>query len=272
MVRGHLTIRPARTEDLRNVDALIELGFESGGPSLATAGAPPAGELRYVAAYDGDVVGYGAARSYGVAAYVGPLVVDASARRRGIASDLLRTLATSLDEMGARSLLLDATERNAPLYERFGFTKIDATDVYERRVDAAITPSAKAVDDRSFASALDIDRRITGCDRAATLRHFADHASAWLALAACGYLLARGRVLGPWLAEDPTTAAVLLGSALDARPASNVAYVPRSNVAARAILRDRGFALDRSLCHLGYGTASPMRRERIYGQASLGHG
>jgi len=266
-------VRELREDDVSFVDALVALAFgRPGRPQLGPSELPP-GEICYVAEINGTRVGFGAARSYGQAAYIGPMAVDPSVRRQGIATTLLRALIAFLQCTGCGTFLLDATESGAPLYERFGFSDVDRTDVYERDAKAGISADSPGrLDERDFLKAAAIDRRITGCDRSDALRRFAQDSNVSLAVHKHGYALTHGRVVGPWLAYSESVARVVFNRALTARPQVSVVFVPRSNQEAVALVTDAGFILKRSLRHLCYGGPSPMMRTSIFGQGSLGHG
>ena len=85
-------------------------------------------------------------------------------------------------------------------------------------------------------------------------------------------MIAHRRVLGPWIAEDRDTARSLFEAVLGECPYLEAAFVPASNGGAVPIVESGGFRFIRSLRHMVYGEASPMRREFIFGQGSLGHG
>ncbi len=266
-------VRELRQSDVSFVDGLVALAFgRPGRPQLGPNAMPP-GEICYVAEIDGTRVGFGAARGYGEVAYIGPMAVDPSVRRQGIATSLLRALIAFFQGSGCGTFLLDATESGAPLYERFGFADVDRTDVYERDAKAGISAeSAVGLNERDFLQAAAIDRRITGCDRRVTLRRFAQDSNASLAVHKHGFAITHGRVVGPWLADSGSVARILFHAALQVRPEANIVFVPRSNQEAISLVTDAGFVLKRSLRHLCGGGPSPMRRMSIFGQGSLAHG
>lgn len=266
------TIRQLREDDIPGVDALIATVFERPGRPQPSTDASPRGEIRYVAERDAKIVGFGAARSYGSVAYIGPMAVHPSLRRQGIASNLLRNLIGSLERSNCSTLLLDATESGAQLYERYGFVGLDHSDVYERVTDGLCGADSMGIDANELMRAAAIDRRIAGCDRRAALEGFALESGAWLALQNGGFALTHSRVLGPWLADSGSEAHELFQAAMAACPEVDRIFVPRSNREARQIVVTAGFRSSRSLLHMGRGKPSPMKRARIFGQGSLAHG
>jgi predicted N-acetyltransferase YhbS len=264
-------VRRLRAEDIERVDAMIAAAFGRPGRPQPPPDAVPAGEIRYVVERDGAIAGFGGGRSYGAVGYVGPMAVDAAWRRRGVGLALLEALVLNLERLGCRSILLDATELGAPLYERFGFVDADRTDVYERD-GGPFGPGSPSVDKADLERANLIDVRVAGCDRSAALDAFAREPSARLVVCEAGYVLAHRRVLGPWLATDRATARLLFETIVRECPHLEAVFVPASNHGAAPIVAAHGFRLVRSLRHMRYGAPSPMRRDCIFGQGSLGHG
>jgi predicted N-acetyltransferase YhbS len=259
-------VRRLRAEDVGRVDAMIAAAFGRPGRPQPPPDAVPAAEIRYVVEYGGTIAGFGGGRSYGAVGYVGPMAVDAAWRRQGIGRALLEAIVLNLERLGCRSILL-----GAPLYERFGFVDADRTEIYER--DAGpFRAGSPSVDPTDLERASLIDVRIAGCDRTSALDAFAREPAARLVVCEAGYVLAHRRVLGPWLAEDRATARLLFETILQECPHLEAVFVPASNRGAAPIVTAHGFRLVRSLRHMVYGAPSPMRRESIFGQGSLGHG
>ncbi|HET9085167.1 MAG TPA: GNAT family N-acetyltransferase [Candidatus Limnocylindrales bacterium] len=74
-----------------------------------------------VADIDGEVVGTGVATVNGPVAWVGTIWVARDHRRRGLGRALTDAVVDIATANGARTLLLVATDRGRPLYERSGF-------------------------------------------------------------------------------------------------------------------------------------------------------
>ncbi|MDQ2818250.1 MAG: hypothetical protein M3T49_08610, partial [Candidatus Eremiobacteraeota bacterium] len=193
-------------------------------------------------------------------------------------------LVDKLKQCGTRTMLLDATEAGAKLYRRFGFVETDRVGVYRGRAtqSALSWPRfAGTVQSSELGLALaevaGLDRRVFGCDRRRLLERFVQEVDCPVAIARdrseeiCGYALLRKATLGPWVATSPAAAGALLG-ALEVCAAPTSAFVPQSNAAATALADSLGLLLDRSLAHMVWGAASPIRRDWLYGQASLGTG
>ena len=75
----------------------------------------------FVADVEGEVVGTGVATVNGPVAWVGTIWVSRDHRRRGLGSALTDAVVDVATAQGAKTLLLVATDRGRPLYERSGF-------------------------------------------------------------------------------------------------------------------------------------------------------
>ena len=143
---GTVTIRPATSRD---TDTLVRqrrgmfLDMGESDPEVLDcmeaafrpylAASLPSGEFEAWVAEDGSraVGGIGLVRfcmppscmnRSGTVAYAMSLFVEPDARRRGIASALVRTVIDRVREAGVEVLALHATEAGRAVYERFGFT------------------------------------------------------------------------------------------------------------------------------------------------------
>jgi GNAT superfamily N-acetyltransferase len=125
-----------------------------------------------VAEIDGDVVGTAVATVNGPVAWVGTIWVRRTHRRRGLGTALTDAVIDAATEAGARTLVLVATDRGRPLYEKMGFE----VQTWYRTLEA---PGTAGSDDgagpvRSFEPAdlpamIALDRIATGEDRATVL-------------------------------------------------------------------------------------------------------
>ncbi len=220
---------------------------------------------------DGVAAGFVMASNYGGVAYVASMGVDPAHRRAGIARAMMERLVENLEREGVAAMLLDATDDGAPLYESFGFADTDRTCVFERLAGSETGGGASPIDPDELARALELDRAACGCDRSNVLRGFARERLAFLAVRGDGYIIAREGSLGPFVSFGVQSARSLLEEALTARPSARRLFIPESNAAAVNLAQGHGFSHTRALRHMVRGR-SPFARERIFGQASLGHG
>ncbi len=115
-------IRPARAEDADALTSLERDGFGSDAWSLAQVQSELAGATRrvLVAESSDGVIGYGAIAIAGDVADLTRIVVAASHRRSGIASELLATLHEAARGAGARRILLEVAETNVDALAFYG--------------------------------------------------------------------------------------------------------------------------------------------------------
>src|SRR6202162_3012863 len=264
-------IRALCEADIPQVERILAIAFAR--PMGALAMRIRLAPLDWLAAeVDAVPAGVVSARRYGEVAYIGSMAVDPERQRRGIGFALMQAMVARLEEAGISTLLLDATDAGAPLYEKFGFRTYDWTHYYERapepRNGPAISPD---VSNDALNEAIALDRRFYGCDRSEMLALLAREPGAMLTVAADGYLMARETAIGPFVAESDETARELFEAARARRSDLIRGWAPGLNPAARRLFEDAGFPLVRSVRHMGRG-ASPLRRDRIFSQASHGHG
>jgi GNAT superfamily N-acetyltransferase len=75
----------------------------------------------FVAAADGEIVGSGVATVNGPIAWIGTIWVAPGHRRHGLGTALTDAVVDAAAMAGSRTLVLVATDRGRPLYERLGF-------------------------------------------------------------------------------------------------------------------------------------------------------
>ena len=117
-----------------------------------------------------------------------------------------------------------------------------------------------------------MDRALFTADREAMLRRLLEHEGAALYANSTAYLVAQTRVLGPFAAFDPASAARLLDRALDDGAVASRALAPVENPEAVGLLAKRGFQVQREVKHLRRGKPIAMRRDLMYGLASFALG
>jgi predicted N-acetyltransferase YhbS len=264
-------IRELCEADIPAVERILEIAFgRPMGPLAMRIRLAPVDWL--AAEVDGAPAGVVSARRYGGLAYIGMMAVDPERQRRGIGRALMQAIVARLQRAGISTFLLDATDQGAPLYEKFGFRTYDWTHYYERpaelRSGLRIPP---AVSTHDLREAIALDREFYGCDRSEMLALLAREPGAMLTVAVDGYLMARETSIGPFVAESDETARDLFEAALARRRDLIRGWAPGLNPAARRLFEDAGFPLVRSVRHMARGV-SPFRRERIFSQASHGHG
>ena len=268
-----IEVRPARSGEpvSRTLD---EAGF---GPHVARLlGYPrdsPHGEI-LVAANGRRLVGGACTASFGETGWIGALGVLPRARRRGVGELLTRASVEWLEQRGARTTLLYATDMGRPVYERCGFVAEaparawrgtpppppDRTDGTVRR----LRPSDRA-------AMLAVDRAASGENRAAVL----DQLPALLGMALeregelAGYTLQTPWGAGPAVVAVDEDAGVTLLRALLAEPQPVTVTVPDDNPVAAQILRSWGFQPVNTALRMRHGPVVRHDPSRMFGLFNL---
>jgi GNAT superfamily N-acetyltransferase len=194
----------------------------------------------------GKLVAHGALGDYGVAATLAKMVVAPDQQRRGLGAKLLDALLAHADERSI-PVGLCATDQGRRLYETRGFVESGRIVIFT----GAPVPEAELglgdVAPLDVATALELDRRFSGCDRSRML-------AARLADARAGFVLrAPGEVgfgmvtqqepfcvVGPIWAETEQGARMLARALLGAARGPFLINVPAQHVGFRSWLSELG--------------------------------
>lgn len=175
----------------------------------------------YVVERDGDVIGTAMAWLYGDnAATLGMVIVSPKAQGMGLGRRLMEAV---LNDLGDRTVLLNATDEGAPLYRKLGFEPIGP--VFQHQGAAFAVPMAELIPDervrplgvKDMPTLHGLARRATGMDRDALLDALVPGAQG-VVLTRCnepvGFALfrrfGRGYVVGPTVAPDTGGAKALI--------------------------------------------------------------
>lgn len=203
-------------------------------------------------------------------AWISMVLVTATERRQGLARWLLRRC---VEDLSARQLVpvLDATPAGRAVYVGLGFrdhwtlqrlTSRSPRMPPRKRMSAAILRPIKAAD---WPRLMTYDAAVFGADRGVLLRRLASRLPGAALIAehngtVAGYLLGRdGRVmnqLGPLAAESDGIAVDLLDQAIRASSAPLAVDVPDRHAGVRDWLTSIGFAAERPLTRMAYGTSA----------------
>ncbi|MGH2387702.1 MAG: GNAT family N-acetyltransferase [Chloroflexota bacterium] len=234
-----------------------------------------------VAEWNGSLAGMVGDVDYGSRAWVGLMAVDPPLQGRGIARALMEALLHQLDQARCPTVVLDASEAGAPLYEKLGFVDIDLVDAYRSAVrpssPSSLPPAVAPLRDTDLAETAALDAAAFGHDRSAVIASFLadDRERAFVHRepegAIDGYLIAQPLRIGPWAASSPAAAGALLSAALTLPYLDEPSVlIPRANTEGIALLEEQEFTRQRCLRHMRRG--APLigdRRDLRYGQASF---
>jgi predicted N-acetyltransferase YhbS len=303
-----ITIRPLVEADLPAVDRILQAAFERAQSFEAmlrlNGAAQPGNQL--VAVENGTVVGTVGAVDFGQLAYVALMGVDPACHGRGIARRLMESVLARLDAAGCPTVLLDATDAGAALYEKLGFVDDSHAFEYEQPATpprafestAFISPTSSgpgqgsqlawarqghlAMRPMTGADLGDVaafDAPLFGSNRGRLLQILLDQTPNRAIVArdtaghVVGYAFSRG-VIGPWVARDAETAEMLFCAATGMALSDPVrVLVPRSNGHARELLDRLGLKQIRQLRHMRRGGSGPPGKAYcLFGQVSFGLG
>ncbi|HET6246599.1 MAG TPA: GNAT family N-acetyltransferase [Tepidisphaeraceae bacterium] len=230
---------------------------------------------------DGKLVATTTLATYGAhVGWVGLVLVDEAHRRRGYAGQILDAMLEAAEEMGVKTLGLDATELGRPLYLARGFRDVATIDRWVRppqNSGSAIIASSGAPlsedarkDSSVWKDILALDLGATRVDRGTLLNHFRTEPAIicrTVEESSAGSLLAwamlrpgrLGRHIAPVVADSESAAQAVVDSLLveaDARERSPVFIdVPAGQLS--GWLKSRGFAVARSVVRMQAGIHGP---------------
>jgi GNAT superfamily N-acetyltransferase len=228
----------------------------------------------FVAEWGGAPVGTTTTCVFGDVAWVALVLVDESARGRGVGRALLGRALEFLDQSPVRSIRLDATPLGRPLYERLGFVEQFRLTRYEGVLPQApgVAGAPEALPEEWDALAA-LDEAVTGTDRHRLLFHlFRGQPGAVRCVrregGAAGFLTFRpGRQafqLGPCIAT-PEAGPLLFADAWQRCAGQRVFLdVPVANEAATRLAEAAGLSVQRHLTRMCRGAPLGERLEWLW--------
>ena len=217
----------------------------------------------------GEARGYITSIRYGKSGWIGNLLVHPGARRHGIGRGLMELSVSALLKSGAETLWLTASEEGAGIYQKLGFVPIDSINRWTGK--AALNWEFKP-DPLDIESVRAVDRVGWG-DRRETLLHQTCgrgrlHTSSGGFI--CCQELGNGMQIGPWGCLIGAQAGQLLDRVLTAGDTDVFLDVPAGNLAAAALLSQRGYAIKSSTLLMYLGDQPLYHPGSIYALASMG--
>ncbi|HVO79586.1 MAG TPA: GNAT family N-acetyltransferase [Terriglobales bacterium] len=216
----------------------------------------------FAAEQEGRLVGTSATIIYeGRFAWIGMVIVHPDYRGQGIGRNLLKRAVQYLDKQCVPCMKLDATPQGRPLYERFGF--VSEYEIERWMLKRAGHTRAKVADGtaQDIEDVIQLDRKIFGADRGALLRSLAlgepeftlvVRQGAEIAGYAFGRHGALADHLGPWMARNQDTAAMLVDEFLR-RSGREMVFADCLHPWAVALLKAHGFEFSRPLTRMFRG-------------------
>lgn len=226
-------------------------------------------------------VGMGGVLFYGSFARIGLMAVLPETQHQGIGAAIMQHLLAWIADRGATTVFLDATPAGVPLYAKLGFMADDSVCAYIQRRSSTLVDSpaiaTKRLDPEELAEVVTYDEGRFGARRTGVLTSYYEEFPHRMFVvrdsqgSITGYLIAQARRLGPWLADTPEIAGILLQQALRLSfSQSPMALVPEYNQAAQMLLKGAGFQPEGrwQSMRLG-GIPSLHRRQWLYGYANF---
>jgi ribosomal protein S18 acetylase RimI-like enzyme len=223
----------------------------------------------------GETAGYVTSLRHGQSGWIGNLIVGTGYRGRGIGRALFTKALEALREDGAETVWLTASKSGMPLYQHYGFTRIDTINRWSGSGRQRLAGQAPEVPSVAVTPVLnDIDRRAWGDLRAALIAATAGRGkllqqeSGFVVVQPCG----NARQLGPFSAPCYSTADSLLTSALNAIPCETKVYLdaPAANRTASLLFNRNRLRMCGSNELLYAGVTPAYRPELLYGLATMG--
>lgn len=221
---------------------------------------------------DGSLLGTTTTTTYDrELAWIGMVLVSPENRRRGIATQLIKTALEYLSGK-VRTVKLDATPEGQTVYEGLGFEVESLIERYVgvaslHEVDSSNVVSDTKLDFETSREMVELDRFVFGADRSRLIKILIDNACAAPVLQRAadgrlsGYGLARrgtsADYVGPVIVTETETAAPLLDRLLGQLPDQQI-YVDLNSSfkTGERLLTDRGFTKQRNLIRMSRGTKS----------------
>ena len=223
----------------------------------------------------GETAGFVTSLCHERSGWIGNLIVTPAYRGKGIGAALFRKALETLLDSGVETIWLTASKSGLPLYQKFGFTRIDTIIRWsgsgrQRRTGH----EAKAACGNGDSFLNDIDSRGWGDRRAALLAvtgargRLLQQESGFVVVQPCGY----ARQLGPFSAPDYGTADTLLKAALNSIPFETKVCLdaPASNRTALLLFNRSRMRISGSNELMYAGVQPAYLPEYIYGLATMG--
>ncbi len=224
----------------------------------------------WLAEWNGVPAGTVVVCGFGDVAWIAMMLVAAPLRGRGIGRALMNHALGCADQLGARSVRLDATPLGQPLYESLGFRG----DFSLTRYGGIPHPTPHlpvSVTQVTAASAAELDQRACGTNRRKLLAAlFAEH-SGWGVLregSLAGFCTMRpGRtayLVGPCVASAEVGTELLTEVMERLAGESVLMDVPDQHKAARQVVEAMGLTPQRSLLRMTRGAPLPQSVELLW--------
>jgi predicted N-acetyltransferase YhbS len=268
-------VRPATADDIKEMSGVLErAGLSSSRPEILEFNLASSGTQMFVGCRDGRVVAVAGCVRFGRTGWLGNVAVDDDFRGQGLGTVISQTAVDRLQQAGAETVLLTATEVGKPIYERLGFADEGVSyGIWEqRRPPILACERSAAIRPGEIDEAIRQDAGATGEDRRRYLAPFADRAWVPAGPGQAGYWVALPWGGGPVIAANAASARPLIVEMIRTSPGSRLAF-PELNADGAALAVSLGFHLARRVRRMRIGPPVPgYRPGAIYNVFSLATG
>ena len=218
------------------------------------------GTLFVVRVGEGLIVASGAVLPMGgTGAWISMILVAPALRGRGLGRMVFERCLREVQRQG-RTALLDATPEGEKLYAQYDFVPLWRLTRWQRRAAVPIRPLTWEVA-AGLEMIAELDAEALGLARPLVLAHLAGRAGSRLRCHAQGFAIVRaGRIahqIGPLIAANEATAALLLGELTNGTPEPLMVDVPDTCVLMHDQLGAAGFTPRRGFLRMALGKALP---------------
>jgi GNAT superfamily N-acetyltransferase len=280
-----ISIRSMLGTDLETASSIINSAFHSTVDRLAELdlyrAIQPDGW--FIITLAGEPVGTIGVTIYDHYAHIGLMAIHPAAQHRGIATFAMQSVLAFLESHGTPVVVLDASPKGQPLYEKLGFLGFQDTLVYQFPPDRGEFKEPAGIQRitlQDLENLCRMDNSVFGADREKVIRCLMErYPDRGFALkntggSITGYCFAQGNRIGPFVAVDGQQAELLLQAALSLSFDEHASIaVPAENLSAIDLLERYHFQHIRTNRHMVRGLPQPPGdRKKIFAQTSLAIG
>ncbi len=196
--------------------------------------------------------------------WVGTFLVDESLRGKGYGKQMFEALIAYAQEQGIKGLGLDSTDAGRPIYLKYGFVLADiGNEMWSGPNSGPEDPDCTPLSEVHLDGVLELDRKSTGLDRSAQLRHLlAEPGAAGCVLIQQGHIIAfglsrPGRLaggIGPVVADHASHATKVITALCAARRKIDgdraISLAVLDNDLLKQALKNKGFQMRRRLIRM----------------------
>jgi len=125
----------------------------------------------YIAEQNGKALGMCFATAYEKFGFIGELIVEESARKRGIGTRLMQQAIENLSSRGIKNIYLDAVLEAVPLYERLGFQKVCLSLRMNAEINGKRHEGVRLMKKKDLPAVESLDNEVFGDNRSYFIGH-----------------------------------------------------------------------------------------------------